>query len=84
MGVTSKMFTNPELGQKVLKNIGLQETKLLACTGAPTCLGPALLTLLGEQIQKKYTCQITAHKKDLRFWLCYRVSYLSLHSYVTT
>ena len=33
---------------------------------------------------KKYMCQIRAHKKDLCFYLCYRVSYVSLHSYVTT
>jgi len=35
MGLTSKMFTSPDVGQNVLKNIGLQETKLLTCTGRP-------------------------------------------------
>jgi excinuclease UvrABC nuclease subunit len=44
MGMTSKMFTSPDSGQKVLKDFGLQETKLLACTGCPYVSGrPCLL-----------------------------------------
>jgi len=54
MGMTSKMFTNPDLGQKVLKNIGLQETKLLACTWRPHVSGRPCLLYWGNKFKEIY------------------------------
>jgi len=49
MGMTLKMFTSPDLGPKVSKNIGLQETKLLPCTGRPRVSGRPCLLYWGNR-----------------------------------
>jgi hypothetical protein len=83
MGRTSKVFTCPDLAHKVLKNIGLQEDKLLTCKGRlRVSVRPCFLYCDNKSEELCVSDNNTQGR--LKVLLCYGVSYISLHRCVTT